>query len=163
YFALARRGDSRPRRRGWLAFAALTLPYLPLAAWEVRFVLGDSTTWHQPIAPLDFLRVSFTKFAANRADPASEARARWPYLALAPLALVALLATAWVPLRDVNLAAQPEKEDWREAYAVVAEHLHPRDLVLVHPGYLVSTLDYYRLQQPDSGPRSLRDVPALTI
>ena len=243
YFALARRGDSRPRRRGWLAFAALTLPYLPLAAWEVRFVLGASTTWHQPIAPLDFLRVSFTKFAANRADPASEARARWLYLALAllgalpiawrhapwprpalsprrratllalllalplalfyavtlirplfsdrylivatpalyllvaggvlvverfaralaPLALVALLATAWVPLRDVNLAAQPEKEDWRGAYAVVAEHLHPRDLVLVHPGYLVSTLDYYRLQQPDGGPRSLRDVPALTI
>ncbi len=82
---------------------------------------------------------------------------------LAPVALALILATAWVPLRDVNLArtGAAQKEDWRGAYARIAAHAHPNDLILVHPGYLRTTLDYYRLRGLGGG--RLRDVPVRTI
>jgi hypothetical protein len=83
--------------------------------------------------------------------------ARW----LAPVALALILAVVWVPLRDVNLAAASAKEDWRGAYTHVVEHLHPRDVVLVHPGYLYTTLDYYRLRELGDG--RLSGVPMVTI
>ncbi|HET8632254.1 MAG TPA: glycosyltransferase family 39 protein [Thermomicrobiales bacterium] len=239
YFALVR--GARPRRRGWLTFAILLLPYLPVGLWEARFLVNGATTWHRPIDLRDYLGVTFTKFAVNRAGDAAQARglwlfaalallgalplagrrARWPWPALPPrrrtlllvllvalplvlfyavtlvrplysdryliavtpafallvaggvlalerlwrplalVALAAILATSWVPLREVNLSTEPQKEQWRDAYAHIAAHLHPDDLVIVEPGYLDTTLAYYRLRQP-AGSR-LRDVPLLTI
>lgn len=237
-----RRRSARVSRRGLLALAALTLPYLPLAAWELRFVLGPTATWHPPAGVLDALRVTFTRFASGfKADPGTEARAQvlfgalaalgalplgwrhapWPAPALAPrrralllvtlvalplvlfaalttvkplfseryliaiapafyllaaggilaleryarplalLALAAILATAWVPLRDVNRAEAAQKEDWRTAYAQIARHAHPGDVLIVHPGYLATTRDYYRLQAV-AGER-LGEVPVVTI
>lgn len=229
---------------GWLAFAALTLPYLPIAAWELRFVFNGATTWHQPIGPLEFLRVSFTRFVAGfRADSGTEWRALalyvvlmllgalpvawrhapWPSPALAPrhrsallvlllalpmalfyavtlarplfsdrylivvapacyllaaggillieryarflapVALALILATAWVPLRDVNLnrSGMAQKEDWRAAYAHIAAHARPQDGIIIHPGYLHTTLDYYQLRELGAG--RLGELPVRTI
>lgn len=241
FYVVLARDAARPRRRGWLTFAILLLPYLPIALWESRFLVNGATTWHRPIDLRDYLGVTFTKFAVNRAGDAAQAaglwlfaalaligalplawrRAPWPWPALAPrrralllvllvalplalfyavtlvrplysdryliavtpafallvaggvlalerlwrpLALVglaAILATSWVPLREVNLSTQPQKEQWRDAYAHIAAHLHPDDLVIVEPGYLDTTLAYYRLRQPADA--RLRDVPLLTI
>ncbi len=225
--------------RAAFAFAALTLPYLPIALWELRFIGGGTVTWHRPIGPLDFLRVTFTKFATGiRADDGTAARGLilfgalallgalplawrhgpWPaptlaprrrsmllagavivpttlfyavtllrplfadrYLIvvtpalillvaggllalerfawpLAPVAIALLLATSWVSLRDVNLATTAQKEDWRAAYAEIAAHRHPNDVIIVHPGYLDTTLDYYALRDP-----RLADLPRLSI
>lgn len=242
FSAFTARGQ-RQRWRGWLALAALTVPYLPLALWEGRFMLGNTVTWHRPIDLLDFLRVLLTKFAVNRADAGAELRGRWLFAALAGfgalplawrhapwsppafsplrralllllllalpvtvfylvtlarplfsdrylivvtpalyllvaggilalerfvrplgwLAIVAILTTVWTPLQTTSAAsqAQAEKEDWRGAYQLIAEHLHPRDLIIVQPGYLYTTLDYYRLRQPEQS--RLRQTPLLTL
>jgi mannosyltransferase len=60
----------RPRWRGWLVdMAALTLPYLPLAAWQVPVLLSDFQTGH-PFFPLDdMVRVLFLAFSRGVATP----------------------------------------------------------------------------------------------
>ena len=62
---------------------------------------------------------------------------------LAPIAVFAVIAYAWVPLRDVNRSTLSQKEDWRGAYAMVATYAEPDDLLLIHPGYLITTYEYY--------------------
>jgi mannosyltransferase len=233
--------DSRPTTPPyrWLALAALTLPYLPIALWELRFVRGGAVTWHRPIEPLPYLRDLLVKYATGvRADEGTALRGAllfgalatlgalplawrhrpWAAPALAPrpraglllcgalvpvvlfyalslvrplyadryliiatpalillaaggllllerrawplasVAIALILATSWVPLRDVNLAVAAQKEDWRGAYAEIAAHRHPNDAIIVHPGYVDTTLDYYA--QRDS---RLADIPVLTI
>jgi len=82
-------------------------------------------------------------------------RRAWP---VASVAIALILATSWVPLRDVNLAVAAQKEDWRGAYAAIAAGRHPNDAIIVHPGYVDTTLDYYRQRDP-----RLADIPVLTI
>lgn len=240
YFAVWGRRELARGRRAWLALSIVTAPYLPLAFWESRFLLSASVTWHPTIDLVDLLRVSLTKFAANRADPRAESAARWlfgglaglglvpapwrhaPWPApswsprrrsvflglscllpiglfyvitlakplfsdrylivatpafillvaggilfleryvryLAPVALAGIIALSWAPLRDINLAGHSEKEDWRATYQHIGRHLHPRDAIVIAPGYLVTTLDYYR-QQPAAG--RLVDAAAITV
>ena len=64
---------------------------------------------------------------------------------------------AWVPLRDVNFSTTPQKEDWREAYRHLAEHARVGDGVVIYPGYLRTTYEYYALQFP-----ALRTLPVVT-
>lgn len=77
--------------------------------------------------------------------------------ALAVAASVAVFVVAWIPLRDVNFSTVPQKEDWREAYRHLAEHARAGDGVVVYPGYLRSTYDYYAMQFP-----TLRNLPVVT-
>jgi hypothetical protein len=236
--ALSPRLRWRLPRAGW-AFAALTLPYLPIAIWELRFAGSGAVTWHRPIGVLAFLRDTFTKFATGvRADegtalrglllfsglailgalplvwrqsswavPAPHPRQRSLFLVSAvvvpvvlffviqlirplyadrylivvtpafillvaggllalerrvwPLAVVAsicVLVTSIMPLRDVNLAEAAQKEDWRGAYEQIAAHWHPNDAIIIQPGYLETTYQYYALRDG-----RLRALPILTI
>ena len=82
-------------------------------------------------------------------------RRAWP---VASVAIALILATSWVPLRDVNLAIAAQKEDWRGAYAEIAAGRHPNDAIIVHPGYVDTTLDYYEQRDP-----RLAAIPVLTI
>ncbi len=66
----------------------------------------------------------------------------------AALAAAGVLWLAWVPLAGVNLSTQSQKEDWREAYRHMAERVRPGDGMVIAPGYLRSTFDYYALQFP---------------
>ncbi len=70
---------------------------------------------------------------------------------------IAVLIVAWMPLRDVNFSTVPQKEDWREAYRHLAEHVRPGDGVVIYPGYLRSTYEYYAMQFP-----ALRTLPVVT-
>jgi mannosyltransferase len=225
--------------RAYWALAALTVPYLPIALWELRFFWNGAVTWHRPIGPLDFLRVTFTKFAtgvradegtalrglilfgglavlgalplvwkhAPWAEPTMGPRRRSVFLAglvvvpmalfyaitliqplfsdrylivitpafillvaggllalerlawpLAIVAMAGIVATSWVPLRDVNLATTAQKEDWRTAYERIAEHAHPNDVVIIHPGYLRTTFEYQALDDA-----RLRTVPLVVL
>jgi len=74
---------------------------------------------------------------------------------------VALVALAWIPLSTVNLSAQSQKEDWREAYRHIAEHARPGDGVLVAPGYLRTTYDYYALRFPALRALPVAEAPSL--
>jgi mannosyltransferase len=223
-FVLLTWGRWRGRRRAWIiSVALLTLPYLPIALWATQVVSGAGVTWHSHVSLWEMIRITATKFAANRADLVTEQRATWLYLALAgaglaggtfeawrwrargaaaggwialfaclvllplvgffvltlrqPLfndrylimalpaylllaaagirflerrvwpigfaALALVLILAWPPLRDVNRTTETQKEDWRPAYGLIAQHAEPDDLILVHPGYLVTTYRYY--------------------
>jgi hypothetical protein len=82
---------------------------------------------------------------------------RRPTWLLAAAAGVAVLLVAWIPLRDVNFSTVPQKEDWREAYRHLAEHARIGDGVVIYPGYLRTTYDYYALQFP-----ALRNLPIVT-
>ncbi len=85
----------------------------------------------------------------------SRHRLLWP---LGALAAFLLLAFAWGPLRDVNRSTAAEKEDWRSAYAWVADRGEPGDVLLLHPGYMITTYDYYRQREP-----RLERFPVATI
>jgi hypothetical protein len=82
-------------------------------------------------------------------------RLLWP---LGLLAVFGLLAFAWGPLRDVNRSSAAEKEDWRSAYAWVADRAEPGDVLLLHPGYIITTYDYYSQREP-----RLKQYPIATI
>ena len=69
----------------------------------------------------------------------------WP---LGLLAAFFLIALAWGPLRDVNRTKTAQKEDWRSAYARIGEQAQPGDVILVQPGYLITTYDYYEQRDP---------------
>jgi uncharacterized membrane protein len=87
-------------------------------------------------------------------------RRLWP---LGFLALTALLICAWTPLRDVNRSSQAEKEDWRSAYADVAARAQPGDVLLVHPGYLVTTHTYYAQREPRLAPYPVVTIPTFKV
>lgn len=85
-------------------------------------------------------------------------RRAWP---LALLALAVLLALAWVPLRDVVYAADSQKEDWAAAYRFVDAHARNGDVVIVHPGYLRTTADYYARRLPNLAALPIITLPSL--
>lgn len=77
---------------------------------------------------------------------------------LGVLAAFTLLTFAWQPIRDVNRTDAAVKEDWRSAYADIARRGEPGDVILVHPGYMLTTLDYYSQREP-----LLKQYPVVTI
>jgi uncharacterized membrane protein len=66
-----------------LAAAALTVPYLPIAAWALRVVGGEVTTWHADISLVEALKTVGIKFATFRSRPEIEFRSGWIYFVLA--------------------------------------------------------------------------------
>ena len=199
-----------------VAFAALTLPYIPIALWAVDVVGGSVETWHSDFSIGDSFRTIGTKFATFRSKPEIEFRAGWIYFIVAAVSAMSLLVRAktrstailllslaiipswdsgsfaaqlgfsdryvigalpaylllialglaalsrsrpgfiaaiivgtlittytWYPVSDVNRSEIAQKEDWRSAYARVAEQSQPNDVYLLHPGYMISTLAYH--------------------
>lgn len=82
-------------------------------------------------------------------------RRLWP-LALVPLLLIS--SYDWGALRDVNRSSAAQKEDWRSAWADVANQMQPGDVVIVHPGYLITTHTYFVQRDP-----RLAALPVVTI
>ena len=76
---------------------------------------------------------------------------RPPAIALGTLAVAAvavLLATSWREVQTYNLSRQPHKEQFREATRYLQEHLHPGDVVVIHPNYIAPAVEYYRARLP---------------
>jgi len=83
-----------------------------------------------------------------------------------PLALVAsfvLLAFAWGPLREVNRSTAAEKEDWRSAYAWVADRAEPGDVLLLHPGFIITTWEYYEQREPRLAQYPVVTIPSFSV
>lgn len=86
-------------------------------------------------------------------------RRLWP---LGIVAVFLLISFAWGPLRDVNRSHGAEKEDWRSAYAWVADHAQPGDVLLVTPGYLITTYDYFAQREPRLAQYQAIAMPSFT-
>lgn len=54
------------------------------------------------------------------------------------------LALSWHQLQEWTLDRRPSKEQFREATRYLQEHLHPGDLVIVHPGYIRQAVEHYQ-------------------
>ncbi|HEX2280736.1 MAG TPA: hypothetical protein VHG52_03135, partial [Thermomicrobiales bacterium] len=84
-------------------------------------------------------------------------RSRWLW-PLGVVALVVITSYSWATLRDVNLAHSAEKEDWRSAYALIADQSQPGDVILTHPGYILTTYEYFKQREP-----RLQELDTVTI
>lgn len=74
-------------------------------------------------------------------------RSRWLW-PVGVIAMILITGYAWATVRDVNLAHTAEKEDWRSAYALIAEEAQPGDVILPHPGYMLTTYEYFSQREP---------------
>ncbi|MGC8873529.1 MAG: glycosyltransferase family 39 protein [Chloroflexia bacterium] len=73
-------------------------------------------------------------------------------LLTAALGLLSGLLIPATSLREVwwhHFSGQPHKEQFREATSYLQEHVHPGDLVLVHPNYILPAVSYYAQRRPD--------------
>ncbi len=84
-------------------------------------------------------------------------RSRWLW-PVGMIVMAAILIFSWAPLRDVNRSSAAQKEDWRSAYAHVAERAMPGDVLVLHPGYIATTLEYYEQREP-----ALKELQVATI
>lgn len=226
------------RRRAMLLSAgALTLPYLPIAAWALRVVGGDVPTWQPSVSFVEAIRIIGIKLAANRSTIEIENRTAVIYALLAttgivvlarrpnrrlitlllallvgvpavgiylvsirnsvfsdryaitalpayltlisaaltagfrsrvvrPLSVLAMLVIvtlAWIPISEVNRSSAAEKEDWRSAYARVAERAEPDDVILLHPGYIVTTYTYYSQRDQRLQGHPVATIPSFNV
>ncbi len=74
-----------------------------------------------------------------------------------------LLGLAWAPLRDVNRAYTAEKEDWRSAYAWIADRAQPGDAILVEPGYMITTYEYFAQREPRLAREKALAIPSFSV
>lgn len=84
----------------------------------------------------------------------------WPAGAVA---LFLVVSFAWVPVRDVNRASSAEKEDWRSAWADVAARAEKGDGFIVHPGYLITTRDYFVQREPRLAQFRAATIPTFRV
>jgi hypothetical protein len=172
------RSDAVIEQRAALLYAALAVGGAVALArsanrarWWVALVLGSAV----PIVGLYLVSLRQSVFSDRYAIVAlptylvlvaaavaalTSGRRTWP---LGLVALVALVGFAWQPLRDVNRSAQAEKEDWRSAYAYVADRALPGDVIVVHPGYLITTHTYYRQREPRLAPYQVLTIPSFQV
>lgn len=153
YTALAAYGLLRlqrtARRACWLLLLCLAIvPVVGLWAVSLRqSVFSDRYAIVALPAWLTLVGAGLTTLIAGRRS--------WPLGALAAFALVVF---AWGPIRDVNRTWSAEKEDWRSAWAELNRRAIPGDAIIVHPGYLITTHDYFAQREP-----GLRRFPVATI
>ena len=140
---------SRRPQQWWLLLAALVV--VPIVGlWAVSLRQSVFSDRYAIVALPAYLTLVAAAVAALIAG-----RRTW---SLGFVSLFVLLAFAWTPIRDVNRATAAVKEDWRSAYADVARRAEPGDAIIVHPGYMITTLEYYEQREP-----ALRQYPAVTI
>jgi 4-amino-4-deoxy-L-arabinose transferase-like glycosyltransferase len=137
------------RTQWWLLFTLLTVvPVIGLWVVSLRqSVFSDRYGIVALPAYLLLIAVAVTWMIRSRAA--------WP---VGLLALFLLLTFAWGPLRDVDRAHTAQKEDWRSAYAWIGDQAKPGDVILVQPGYLITTYDYFDQRDP-----VLTQYPALAV
>jgi hypothetical protein len=63
----------------------------------------------------------------------------------------------------VNLSTAAEKEDWRSAYALVANQAQPDDVILLHPGYMLTTYQYYSQREPRLEQYEVATIPTFRV
>ncbi len=85
-----------------------------------------------------------------------KSRQLWP---AGMLLLGLVLVFSWASIRDVNRSFNAEKEDWRSAYADVASRAEPGDVLLIHPGYLLSTYIYHEQREPRLNELGVATIP----
>jgi hypothetical protein len=89
-------------------------------------------------------------------------RSRWLW-PVGVVALVMMTSYSWATLRDVNLSTDAEKEDWRSAYALIADQAQPDDVILLHPGYMLTTYQYYSQRDDRLKPYEVATIPTFRV
>lgn len=126
---------ARPARRtvGWLLVILTAIPVIGIwfvslrnSVFSDRYIIGALPAY------LILVAIGLAYLA----------RSRWGFVPAIALATFLVVYT-WFPITEVNRSTIAQKEDWRSAYARVAERVEPDDVFIMHPGYMISTLAYY--------------------
>jgi mannosyltransferase len=144
----------RQRERWWLL--ALALAVVPVVGlWAVSLRQSVFSDRYGIVAlPAYLTLVAAALVWLNRR------RLLWP---LGIVALFFVVAIAWVGLRDVNRAHTAQKEDWRSAYAWIADRQQPGDALIVHPNYIITTHTYYSQREPRLEHLHLATIPTFRV
>jgi uncharacterized membrane protein len=116
-----------------------------LPAYLLLLAVGVTRLWRWAQA----LAARVTKHSSRFASPTTRPRpllSGIPSLLLGLLALatgLGILAPSWQQVQDWTFSRLPLKEQYREATRYLQEHLHPGDLVVVHPGYILPAVELY--------------------
>lgn len=84
----------------------------------------------------------------------------WP---VGLIGIFLVLIFAWGPIRDVNRSSTAEKEDWRSAWAEVNRQAQPGDGIIIHPGYIVTTYDYFSQREPGLSSYPIATLPSFQV
>lgn len=145
------RSPDRRRRRAVFVLSFLLAPlgaffllYLIRPFYHERYLLGALPAY------LLLLAVGIAALGRWTARLARDRAITFELVALtAALAYsLALPLTSWHQVREWSLTRRPSKEQFREATRHLQEHLHPGDLVVVHPGYIQPAVDHYDQRFP---------------
>jgi mannosyltransferase len=144
----------RQRERWWLLLVALAI--IPvLGIWAVslrqsvfsdRYVIVALPAWLALVASGVVLLITGKRL--------------WP---LGVLATLLILTFAWGPIRDVNRSCTAEKEDWRSAWAAVNRDAQRGDVIVIHPGYLITTRDYFAQREPGLTRFRVGTIPSFAV
>lgn len=143
----------RRRQRWWLLLALLTaVPVVGL--WLVSLRQSVFADRYAMVALPAYLILVAAALAWL-----IRSRLLWP---LGLLALTFVLIFAWEPLRDVNRTHSEQKEDWRAAYLWIADRAEPGDVLLIDPGYMLTTYSYFVQRDPELAAQQPLPVPTIT-
>ncbi len=155
---MAARGERR--RRAVLLACFLLVPlgtffllYLLRPFYYERYLLGVLPAY------LFLLAVgcaALWRWAARLGQVTAGATRGRPLRALAALSLGAVavaaallpLGVSWQQVQDWTLSRLPQKEQFREATAYLQRHLHPGDILVVHPDYIDQAVRFYQARFP---------------
>lgn len=151
--------DAAARRPAAIALLCMLAAPLGLFALTLALTPVFQARYAAPAYPAWVLALCYPLLREQRAE-SGEGRARHmaPAAPALPLALICAVVAISLPVLvqpDKGLfSGAAVKEQWREAVAELAARVHPDDLVIVQPYYVLPMYDYYAPRvTPDPLPR----------
>jgi hypothetical protein len=135
-------------RRRPVAIALLCMLLVPLGLYALALAIAPvfQARYAVPAFPAWLLVLCYPLLTRNLERATGLERARLaPMILATSLVVAALLASVLALVQPGKglFSGAPVKEQWREAVRELAGRVHPTDLVVVHPYYVLPMWDYY--------------------
>ena len=151
--ALDLAASGRRQRRAVFLLSSLVIPpavffllYLIRPFYYERYLLGALPSY---LLLLAVGMVALGRWSVRLGESGRPGKILSPLFGIAALAFTLLpLAASWQQVQDWTLSSRPSKEQFREATLYLQQHLHPGDLLIVHPGYVRPLVELYAARFP---------------
>jgi mannosyltransferase len=112
-----------------------------LPAYLLLLTVGCMALWHWAV------RLGRTLPRPRKGHPLQVLAALFLGIVAVATTLVPL-GVSWQQVQDWTLSRLPQKEQFREATMYLQQHLHPGDLLIVHPDYIDQAVRFYQSRFP---------------